>query len=1136
MSDRSDIDALLRRLEERGVRLLLEGDALRVSAPKGVLDEALRAELTSSKPDLIAALKDRASGVLKRVTREGRLPVSAAQQRLWFLDQVDPGNPAYNIAYALRLRGLLDRTALEGAIGEFVARHEAMRTRIGERDGAPWVEVSEAARTAFEYVDLSNEPSAVGEATAMRLANQLGRIRFDMARGPLSKLMLFRLADDHHILASSIHHVVFDGWSLSLMLSEIFRSYLARISGEGSPAAPLAYSPLDYAAWETEQVASRRFDRSLVYWKQALQDAPAVMDLPGDRPRPRTPSRGGARLVRFIDPALIARVKARAQQQNATTFMALMACWQAVLHRYSGQDDLVVGTPLANRDRAEFEGLVGCLINNVVVRGRLDGNPTLAEFLDQITGQALQAFEHGQVPFDLVVEHINPPRSMSHAPIFQVLFTHIALPIGVPSAAGLHPEPIALETAASRFDLACEMSVDPFGEHVNQQRANYEFSLDLFEPSTIARLHQHFEQMLLAFVDDASQRIGDVPLKSSASDSALLESWSFASMEHDRSQCTHHLFEAAAAASPDAPALTVADETFSYGALDRSANRLARLLKDQGVRPKDLVAFCLDRTADIPVTMAAAWKAGAAYVPLDPAHPQERVRYVVEDARAACVVTLRRFASMFDASKTRVVILDELQEALEALSHEPLSTPVDSSDLAYVIYTSGSTGRPKGVEVEHRNLVAFLDAMAREPGLEAGDVLLAVTTPAFDISGLEIWLPLTRGARIVMALRVDVIDGWRLGELIDMAGVTVLQATPATWRLLLDAGWKGKAGLRALCGGEAMPRDLAENLLGRVGELWNMYGPTETTIWSTACRVLEVGSGISIGRPIANTSVHILDANGRQVPIGVVGELCIGGEGVARGYRNRPDLTNEKFVVVDTVGKGHYRIYRTGDLARFRSDGQLMFVGRRDHQVKVRGYRIELGEIEAVLSSCPDVRECVVIVREDQPGDQRLVAYLTVKGTNPFDAEAAKNILKERLPEYMTPVVFVVLEKLPLTPNGKIDRSALPRPVAPVRPAGADLAAELMSPAQRRVARIWQTLLAIDYVGINDNFFDLGGHSLLLVKLHAALKGEFGIELPLVELFQRTTVAAQADRMTSTSRPSEALERARGRAERLARA
>jgi len=1134
MMGRSEVEALLRRLEEQGVRLVLEGDALRVSAPKGVLDEPLRAQLSANKPLLISLLGERIPGALKRTPRDGRLPMSAAQQRLWFLNQIDPGSAAYNIAGALRIRGHLDVAAIQRAFQDVIARHDALRTRIGERDGAPWLEIVEAASANAELVDLTDCLPEQAEKILHELANQLGRTGFDLARGPLFRTLLIRLADDHHVLASCIHHIISDGWSLSLMLGEMFHFYQAHLGGV-SPPPPLEFSPIDFAGWEHDQIVARFFDRSLAYWKQALQDAPAVLDLPVDRPRLAAASLSGGRLTRFIDPALIARVRSRAQQQNATTFMALMTCWQSVLHRYSGQEDILVGTPLANRDRPEFEGLIGCLINNVVVRGRLHESPTLAEFLDQIKSRSLFAFEHGQVPFDLVVEHLNPHRSAAHAPVFQVLFTHMSFPVGAPSTAGLSIEPVVLDPVASRFDLTCEMSIDAFGEHANKQRVNYEFASDLFDESSIARLHDHFEQMLTAFAVDASQRIVDVPLTLSSRDRALIETWSSASVEHDRELCAHQLLEASTASTPDAPALIAAEGTLSYADLDRSANRLARLLVERGVKPRDLVAFCLDRTADVPTTMAAILKAGAAYVPLDPAHPQDRLRYVIEDSAAACVVTLRRFAPLFDASKTRLFILDEEQGALQEQSSESLAIDVDPGDLAYVIYTSGSTGRPKGVEVEHRNLVALLDAMARQPGLSANDCLLAVTTPAFDISGLEIWLPLMKGARVVMATRADVIDGARLADLIRLNGVTMLQATPATWRLLLDAGWTGKADFKALCGGEALPRDLAANLLGRVAELWNMYGPTETTIWSTVSRITDSASPITIGRPIANTRVCVLDANDRAVPIGVVGELCIGGEGVARGYRNRPDLSAEKFVVLDTPSGSAERLYRTGDLARFTSDGQLMFIGRRDHQVKVRGYRIELGEIEAVLAGHEGIRECTVIVREDAPGDQRLVAYLTVAHGFEFDVDAAKVELRKRLPEYMTPSAFMVLDALPLTPNGKIDRAALPRHCAVVRSAGIDRAADLMNPAQRRVAQIWKDLLSVDHVGLTDNFFDLGGHSLLLVKLHARLKAEFGIDFPLVELFQRTTVATQADRMNSPLRASDALERARDRAERFAR-
>jgi amino acid adenylation domain-containing protein len=549
--------------------------------------------------------------------------------------------------------------------------------------------------------------------------------------------------------------------------------------------------------------------------------------------------------------------------------------------------------------------------------------------------------------------------------------------------------------------------------------------------------------------------------------------------------------------------------------------------------PGALVGICLDRTVDMPVALAAVLKCGAAYVPLDPTHPADRLRYTLEDAGVFCVITQGRFAAQLADAKAPLLALDELQAEL---AKQPADAPAGKckpEDLAYVIYTSGSTGHPKGVQVEHRNVVSFLEAMRREPGLGENDVLLAVTTLSFDIAGLEMWLPLMVGGCIVVASRTDVLDGYRLAELMETHGVSLLQATPATWRLLLEAGWTGRLGLKALCGGEALPPDLAISLLARVGELWNVYGPTETTIWSTVYRVQNPQSTIPVGHGIANTRVYVLEPSGAPAPIGVAGELCIAGEGVARGYRNRPELTAEKFVTITLPNGMAERVYRTGDMARFRADGQLEFLGRNDTQVKVRGYRIELGEIEAVLSSHSDIKQCVVAVREDTPGDQRLVGYVVAAAGAKFDVDAARTRLRAKLPEYMIPNLFMTLDRLPLTPNGKIDRKVLPKPQAAVVLDAAAVAAAtdvLMTLPQHRVAGIWREVLHADRIGLYDNFFDLGGHSLLLVKLQAALKREFGRDLPLVELFQRTTVSAQAERLSSLNAGSDALQRAQARA------
>jgi amino acid adenylation domain-containing protein len=760
------------------------------------------------------------------------------------------------------------------------------------------------------------------------------------------------------------------------------------------------------------------------------------------------------------------------------------------------------------------------------LRGNLGGAPSFSAYLARVKQMALDAFDHAELPFDVLVEGLNPQRAASHTPFFQVFFTFMSFPTRVTAPAGLVAELQEAETHASRFDLTIELI-----EQDGQLKALYEYASDLFDEATIDRLHTHFDTLLRGVTADRTRSIRELPLLTDADERLLLGKWNDTAVEHDRSRCVHQLLEQIARTSGAAVAVVDSQQTLTYTQLDQQANQLAHLLRSRGVVPGALVGVCLDRTADMPVALAAVLKAGAAYVPLDPTHPADRLSYTLQDAGVACVITLGRFAGQLADARAPLLPLDELQSEL---SKQPLvapGLPTKPDDLAYVIYTSGSTGRPKGVQVEHRNVVSFLEAMRREPGIEANDVLLAVTTLSFDIAGLEMWLPLTVGARVIIASRADVLEGQSLVGLMETHGVTLLQATPATWRLLLEAGWAGRPTLKALCGGEALQRDLAVALVERVGELWNVYGPTETTIWSSVNRVRDPQIAIPIGHPIANTRVYVLEPSGQPAPVGVAGELCIAGEGVARGYRNRPELSAEKFVTIALPRGRQERVYRTGDLARFRADGQLEFIGRRDTQVKVRGYRIELGEIESVLASHAGIKECVVIVREDTPGDQRLVGYAVLTSGASFDAEAARATLRAKLPEYMVPNLFMTLETLPLTPNGKLDRKALPKPqTATATESEGPADAALMTPAQRRVNAIWRDVLKVERIGLHDNFFDLGGHSLLLVKLQSALKREFGRDVALVELFQRTTVSAQADRMSSNATVSDALKRAQARA------
>jgi amino acid adenylation domain-containing protein len=1114
------IKAILDRLRERDIRLLLDGDRLRINAPKGALDDELRTLVLADRDRIIAYLKSAEPAeqapdpdTIRRIARDGPLPVSSAQQRLWFLDRLSQSHAAYNVGAALGFRGVLDVQRLQAAILDVIARHEAFRTRIGERGGQPSLEIAGTPPTQVEIVDLSDRPAETRDAETRRLAQRLLTTPFNLASGPLAAFLIIRLAADETVLAVCMHHIVSDGWSVAIAWHEICQRYDAVIAGRSASLAPVTIDYVDYAAWENERVRSGRFADDLAYWKQQLEGAPALLQLPTDRPRPAVSSGRGGRVRGYLDGALISTLEAWGRERNATLFMTLLASWQVLMHRHSGQDDIVVGTPVANRDIRALEGVIGCLVNNVALRTRLAGNPSFADLLDQVRQTMLAALDHRALPFDLLVQGINPERHASHPPIFQVLFTLMSFPVRSLAPAGLRADTIELDTNASRFDLTVELAPMMTGKHAGTYAALYEYDSDLFDERTIERLHDGFARLLTAVAADPSSRIQDVPLLTLA-DWRQLRQWNATTRNHDRSRSVARLLEATAASNPDAPAVAAGDVVLSYRQLDESANRLAHLLRGRGVRAGDLVAVCLDRTVDMPIVLAAVLKAGAAYVPLDPTHPEQRLQYILGDSNSSCIVTVSDFLPMFDGANVPTVSLDRERDALAL---QPSAPPPDvdarPEDIAYVIYTSGSTGRPKGVEVEHRNLVSFLEAMRHQPGLAAGDTVLAVTTLAFDIAGLEIWLPLSVGARVVIASRADVLDGARLSALIEAHEVSMLQATPATWRLLLDSGWTGAPRLKALCGGEALKDDLAARLVNHVSELWNMYGPTETTIWSTIGRITDGSAAITIGRPIANTRTFILDQSGAPAPIGVAGELCIAGEGVARGYRNRPDLTAERFVSLSLSDDSVERVYRTGDMARLRGDGTIEFLGRRDHQVKVRGYRVELGEIEAVLADIPGVRESVVLPIELAPGDERLVGYIVSLQDMPFDPEPARATLRRKLPEYMVPGLFVTLPALPLTPNGKLDRKALPLPQL-LEAASERRQEVLMTPDQHRVADLWRQTLRTEKIGLHDNFFDLGGHSLLLVKLHAGLKREFSVDLPLVELFQWTTVAAQADRIS----------------------
>jgi amino acid adenylation domain-containing protein/FkbH-like protein len=1050
------------------------------------------------------------------VRRDQALPLSFAQQRLWFLDQMEPGNPLYNIPWTLRMRGSLDIPALENSLNQVIRRHEALRTTFSTVGDQPVQVIHPSLDLSLGIVDFTALPHGQQQEESQRWIEEEVRRTFDLSKGPLLRANLLRLAAEDHILLLSIHHIVSDRWSMGLLSRELASLYAAKVDGKEvvPPALPIQYA--DFASWQREWLSGHNLEEQLIYWKNHLRNAPPVLEVPTDRPRLATETFRGATANITIPQEAADKLNKLSHSHDATLFMTLLAGFSSLLSHYSGQQDIVLGTPIANRNRAEIEGLVGFFANTLPLRMDLSGNPTFGEIIARTKETALGAYAHQDMPFEKLVEELRPERSLSHNPLVQVFFVLQNAPLEELQLKGLQIEPIETDTKTAKGDIFFWLVETPEG-----LRGRVEYNTDLFNTATIERMLGHYQVLLEAAVANPATRLSELPLLTTAERDQVLVKWNSTAVEYPQ-LCLHQLITAQARLTPERVAVVFGSQQLTYSELEARSNQLARHLRKIGVSRETLVGLCVERSLDMVVALLGILKAGGAYVPLDPSYPADRIQFILEDAQAPVLITQRLVLSSLTTLNARTIILDTAWPEIAAESTAPLSIETQSSNLAYVLYTSGSTGKPKGVQIEHRNLVNFLASMKKQPGLTADDTLLAVTTLSFDIAGLELYLPLITGAKLVLASQEEAADGHKLLALLHQSCATVLQATPATWRMLLDSGWTGTSALKALCGGEAMPADLAAQLVPRSAELWNMYGPTETTIWSSIFKVeATLDSTAPIGRPIDNTTMYVLDAEFRPVPIGVAGELYLGGDGVARGYFNRPELTAEKFLA-DPFRPGEC-IYRTGDLAKFLPDGNIQFLGRADFQVKVRGFRIELGEIESVLARHADIQQVVVIVREDQPGDPRLVAYLVVRPGQNAAASDLRTHLKQSLPDYMVPSYFVTLDTLPLTPNGKIDRKALPKPEY-TRP---ELAGERLSartPAEEVIAGIWAEVLQLDQVGVQDDFFELGGHSLLATQVVSRVRQAFQVELPLRALFEAPSVAGLAERVVTLQHKQQGLQ------------
>ncbi|HEX8189187.1 MAG TPA: amino acid adenylation domain-containing protein [Pyrinomonadaceae bacterium] len=1067
--------------------------------------------------------------------RAGRLPLSFAQQRLWLLDRLGPGLPTYNLPAAVRLRGALDVGALEHALDEVVRRHESLRTTFAEEGGIPYQVISPPAATRLELSDLSSLPAGEREREARRLAGEEMARPFDLSRGPLLRARLLRLAADDHVALLTMHHIVSDGWSQGVLVSELSTLYSAYARGEQSPLEELPLQYADYAVWQRGYLTGEVLESQLAYWRERLSGLPRL-ELPADRPRPALAGGRAARHSMVLSAELSAGLRAWSQSEGATLFMTLLAAFKVLLSRYAGQEEVVVGTPVAGRTHSEVEGLIGFFVNTLVLRTAV-GGVSLREAVRRVREAALGAYAHQEVPFERLVEALEPERDLSRQPLFQVAAVMQNAPAASLELEGLRAEGFGVGgELGAKFDLTLGLEELAGG----QIAAGFEYNADLYDGWRIERMARHYERVLEELVRDAGQEAARVRMMSDDERGRVLKGWSRTAAEYPQEKRLHELFEGQAARTPAAVAVTFEGQQLSYGELNERANRLARRLRHLGVGPERVVAIMADRSPEMVVAILATLKAGGAYLPLDPAYPQERLRFMLEDAGARVLLTQERLLGAAPPFDGPIFCLDRDRRALDALPGGDLPPAAAPGNAAYVIYTSGSTGTPKGVVVTHANVARLFSATEGQYGFNGEDVWTLFHSYAFDFSVWELWGAMLYGGRLVVVPFVVSRNPEAFYELLAEERVTVLNQTPTAFRQLIGAEESAAAAGKArglslrlvIFGGEALELRGLKPWFDRHGDarprLINMYGITETTVHVT-CREVgaadaERGWGSPIGEPLADLTTYVLDPLMEPVPLGVAGELYVGGAGLARGYLNRAGLTAERFVPDPFGGAPGARLYRTGDLAKKSRDGELEYVGRSDEQVKIRGHRIEVGEVEAALAAHGAVREAAVVVRGED-AEKRLVAYVTTRGE--VSVSELKRHLKERLPGYMMPAAVVVVERMPLTENGKLDRRQLP-PEGEWE--GGD-EAEYEGPRtgdEELLAGIWAEVLELPRVGIRDNFFEIGGHSLLALQIISRVEDAFGVKLPMREVFESPTVAEQVEAIGRQRSAPEGAEAAPG--------
>jgi amino acid adenylation domain-containing protein/thioester reductase-like protein len=1121
------IEELLYELNHLKIKLWVENKQLRYKAPKNTLTPSLRSELTERKAEIITFISEQQEGMLPPIVpipREGPLPLSYAQQRLWFLNQLEGEQQAtYNMPAAVRLAGDLNIAALEQSLREIVQRHETLRTTFPSEDGEPWVQIS-ASHYQLPVIHLATLPDEKQATEVQKLADKEAKCPFNLSNGPLFRTTLLQLHLDVHVLLVTMHHIISDGWSVSVLIHELLTLYEAFSTGQPSPLPPLSIQYIDFAYWQRQWLTHADLEQQLNYWRQQLTGSPALLALPTDYPRPAIKSFQGNAQTFEISQLMTQQLIEISEQYHATLFMTLLTAFVTLLNRYSGQEDIAVGTPIANRDHSEIEPLIGFFVNTLVLRTRLSGNPRFTELLAQVEKTCIDAYEHQDLPFEQLVETLHPERNLSHTPLFQVMFVLQNTPTEPLQLSRLTTSYLPLTHITAKFDLTLSLEETPQG-----LVGELEYSTDLFKAETIKRMIGHFQTLLASIIAQPTQSIAFLPLLTAAEKQQLLVEWNNTFTGYPQEQCLHQLFEAQVERTPNAIAVLFEEQQLSYASLNQKANQLAHYLQTFNVKPEVLVGICVKRSLEMIVGILGILKAGGAYVPLDPSYPQERLVFLLNDAKVSVLLVLEKTVHALPSHQTPLIFLDSDWDSISQYpDHNPL-TSVTPNNLAYVIYTSGSTGKPKGVLVTHYNVTRLFAATFSWFQFHEQDVWTLFHSYAFDFSVWELWGALLYGGRLV------VVPYWisrspdAFYELLGTQGVTVLNQTPSAFHQLIQAearlGVSDKLRLRlVIFGGEALEFQSLKPWFERHGDnkpqLVNMYGITETTVHVTYHPLTRVDLnklGSVIGKPIPDLQAYLFDHYLQLLPIGIPGELYIGGAGLARGYLNHPELSANRFVPNPFNGAGSC-LYRTGDLARYLPDGQLEYLGRIDNQVKILGFRIELGEIENILMKHPNVEETAITIKTDFEHHQSLVAYVIPNQTTVLTPHKLRQYLKEQLPGYMIPATFVMLDKLPLTAHGKIDYRALPPPAS----ARSELSTVFVAPStleEEVLANIWSEVLEIEPVGRYENFFDLGGDSILSIKVLTQIK-EAGFDLSLQQLFQVQTLHELAQIIRQTEKSS----------------